>query len=48
MGDIGPLVREELGRLRLRDLLAEAAERSKGGAVRRSPRRPAPHTGEEA
>jgi hypothetical protein len=45
---MGPQVWEELGRLRLQDLLAEAAERSKSRAARRSPRRPAPRTGEEA
>jgi hypothetical protein len=48
MGDIRPHVRQELGRLRLQDLLAEAAERSKSRVARRSPRRPAPRTGEEA
>ena len=54
---MGPEVRGELGRLRVLDLLREAAERSKShsteersakGSDRRSTRRPSPHTGNEA
>lgn len=43
---MGPRIREELGRLRLEDLLREADERSKGREARRSTRRPAPRTGD--
>lgn len=45
---MGPRIREELGRLRLEDLLREADERSKRGGKRSSTRRPAPHTGGES
>ncbi len=53
---MGPEVRAELGRLRVLDLLREAAERSKGGSARRSAgnsdkrstRRPARRTGDGA
>jgi hypothetical protein len=44
---MGPQIREELGRLRLQDLLREADERSKRQGTRRSTRRPAPRTGGE-
>ncbi|MEO8424052.1 MAG: hypothetical protein ABI595_09080 [Actinomycetota bacterium] len=44
---MGPQIREELGRLRLDDLLREADDRSKRGVRRSSTRRPAPHTGGE-
>ena len=45
---MGPRIREELGRLRLDDLLREADERSKHDVRRRSTRRPSPRTGGEA
>jgi hypothetical protein len=45
---MGPRIREELGRLRLDDLLREADERSKDDVRRRSTRRPSPRTGGEA
>lgn len=45
---MGPWIREELGRLRLEDLLREADERSKRLGGRRSTRRPAPRTGGES
>ncbi len=45
---MGPQIREEMGRLRLEDLLREADERSKRHATRRSTRRPEPRTGGEA
>lgn len=57
---MGPEVRGELGRLRVLDLLREAADQSKGcstersgrrsarGSDRRSTRRPSPRTGDEA
>lgn len=45
---MGPQIREELGRLRLEDLLREADERSKRGETRRSTRRPTPRTGGES
>jgi hypothetical protein len=44
---MGPQIREELGRLRLEDLLREADERSKRREPRRSTRRPVPRTGGE-
>ena len=44
---MGPRIREELGRLRLEDLLREADERSKRGVMRSSTRRPERHTGGE-
>jgi hypothetical protein len=44
---MGPQIREELGRLRLEDLLREADERSKRRGPRRSTRRPVPRTGGE-
>jgi hypothetical protein len=45
---MGPRIREELGRLRLEDLLREADERSKQGVRRSTTRRPAPRTGTES
>ena len=45
---MGPGIREELGQLRLDDLLREADERSTHDTRRRSTRRPAPRTGGEA
>ena len=53
---MGPEVRGELGRLRVLDLLREAEERSArrsarraaGNSDKRSTRRPAPRTGDEA
>lgn len=50
-GEVAPMgsqIREELGRLRLKDLLREADERSKHQVTRRSTRRPSPRTGEES
>ncbi len=44
---MGPYIREELGRLRLDDLLRESDERSKRNGPRRSTRRPAPRAGGE-
>jgi hypothetical protein len=43
---MGRGIREEMGRLRLEDLLREADERSKRRG-RRSTRRPVPRTGSE-
>ena len=45
---MGPRIREELGRLRLEDLLREADDRSKHREARRSTRRPAPRTSGES
>lgn len=45
---MGPRIREELGRLRLEDLLREADERSKRQVTRRSTRRPSPRIGGES
>lgn len=53
---MGPDLRGELGRLRVLDLLREAAERSDGGSAekaakgggRRSTRRPSPRASDEA
>jgi hypothetical protein len=44
---MGPRIHEELGRLRVEDLLREADERSNCQGTRRSTRRPAPRTGGE-
>lgn len=44
---MGPRIREELGKMRVDDLLREADERSKTHGARRSTRRPAPRTGNE-
>ena len=44
---MGRGIREELGWLRVDDLLREAEERSKRHGVIRSTRRPAPRTGRE-
>jgi hypothetical protein len=44
---MGPQIREELGRLRVQDLIREADERSKRRGPRRSTRRPTPRTGGE-
>jgi len=44
---MGPQIREELGRLRVQDLIREADERSKRRGTRRSTRRPTPRTGGE-
>lgn len=40
-------IREELGWLRVHDLLCEAEDRSKRRTARRSTRRPLPRTGRE-
>ena len=45
---MGRGIREELGWLRLQDLLREADERSKRRVTSRSTRRPAPRTGRES
>jgi len=44
---MGPDIRQELGRLRLEDLLHEAEERSTRSDRGVSPRRPRPRTGAE-